>query len=209
MCAGPSRTESLIRGPLIPPEPLVQGRKRITAQAGNTFFPGQASGPADILQTDPTVMTVRYWLMKTEPGEFSYDDLTSRPDQTEHWDGVRNYQARNLMRDDMRVGDSVFFYHSNCDEPGIVGLARIVREAYPDHTAFDPDNKHYDPKSRPDQPTWFMVDVQAVRKLRRTITLTELKACPELDGLALIRRGNRLSVMPVSDKHWHFILGLE
>ena len=209
MCAGPSRTESLIRGPLIPPEPLVQGRKRITAQAGNTFFLVQAWGLADFLQTDPTVMTVRYWLMKTEPGEFSYDDLTSRPDQTEHWDGVRNYQARNLMRDDMRVGDSVFFYHSNCDEPGIIGLARIVREAYPDHTAFDPDDKHYDRKSRPDQPTWFMVDVQAVRKLRRTITLTELKACPELDGLALIRRGNRLSVMPVSDKHWHFILGLE
>lgn len=154
-------------------------------------------------------MTIRYWLMKSEPGEFSFDDLTHRPNQTEHWDGVRNYQARNMMRDDMRVGDHVFFYHSNCEEPGIVGLARIARKAYPDHTAFDPDNKHYDAKSRPDQPTWFMVDVQSVRKLNRTITLTELKACPELDGLALIRRGNRLSVMPVSDNHWQFILGLE
>ena len=154
-------------------------------------------------------MSVRYWLMKSEPGEFSFDDLTHRPNQTEHWDGVRNYQARNMMRHDMRVGDHVFFYHSNCEEPGIVGLARIAREAYPDHTAFDPDNKHYDPKSRPDQPTWFMVDVQAVRKLNRTITLTELRACPELEGLALIRRGNRLSVMPVSENHWQFILGLE
>ncbi len=154
-------------------------------------------------------MTARYWLMKSEPNAFSIDDLAQRPQQTEPWDGVRNYQARNMMRDDMKVGDRVFFYHSNCDEPGIVGLARIEREAYPDPTAFDPDHKHYDPKSRPEQPTWFMVDVRLERKLARTITLTELKQRPELDQLALVRRGNRLSVMPVSESEWHHILSLE
>jgi predicted RNA-binding protein with PUA-like domain len=150
-----------------------------------------------------------YWLMKSEPGEFSIDDLASRPDQTEHWDGVRNYQARNLMRDGMKVGNLAFFYHSNCAEPGIVGIARIAREAYPDHTAFDPLDPHFDPKSQPEQPTWCMVDVQFVRKLRRTITLAELKDRPELEGLALVRRGNRLSVMPVTAAQWQCILGLE
>lgn len=150
-----------------------------------------------------------YWLMKSEPGEFSIDDLALRPEKTEHWDGVRNYQARNLMRDGMNLGDLVFFYHSNCAEPGIVGIARVAREAYPDHTAFDPLDPHFDPKSRPDQPTWYMVDVVLVRKLKRTITLSELKGRPELEGFALVRRGNRLSVMPVSEPQWHYILGLE
>lgn len=152
---------------------------------------------------------MKYWLMKSEPGEFSIDDLERRPHQTEHWDGVRNYQARNMLRDEMRIGDLVFFYHSNCAQPGIVGVARIVREAYPDHTAFDPENPHYDPGSDPDKPRWFMVDVQFVRKLRRTIGLSELKDCPELHGFPLIRRGNRLSVMPVSEAQWNFILSLE
>ncbi len=151
---------------------------------------------------------MRYWLMKSEPSEFSIDDLAQRPHQTEPWDGVRNYQARNMMRDDMKVGDSIFFYHSNCDEPGIVGIARVTREAYPDSTAFDPLNKHFDPKSQPDNPAWVMVDVGFVRKLGRTITLAELKDRAELEGLALVRRGNRLSVMPVSETQWHFILGL-
>jgi predicted RNA-binding protein with PUA-like domain len=152
---------------------------------------------------------MNYWLLKSEPGEFSIDDLASRPAQTEHWDGVRNYQARNMIRDGMKVGDSVFFYHSNCEEPGIVGIARIVREAYADHTAFDPDDKHFDPRSKPDNPSWFMVDVQFVRKLKRCITLSELRDQPALDGLALIRRGNRLSVMPLTEEQWHFILELE
>ena len=152
---------------------------------------------------------MRYWLMKSEPGEFSIDDLAQRPGQTEHWDGVRNYQARNMMRDDMKVGDQVLFYHSNCDNPGVVGIAAISREAYPDHTAFDPQNKHYDSKSKQQAPRWFMVDVRFVRKLNRTISLSELKDRQELDGLALIRRGNRLSVMPVSGQQWHFILSLE
>jgi predicted RNA-binding protein with PUA-like domain len=147
--------------------------------------------------------------MKSEPGEFGIDDLASRPGQTEPWDGVRNYQARNMMRDEMRVGDPVFFYHSNCDTPGIVGIAEIAREAYPDPTAFDPAHKHFDPGSDPAKPRWLMVDVRLVRKLGRAITLAELKGRPELDGLALLRRGNRLSVMPVDAAMWESILALE
>jgi predicted RNA-binding protein with PUA-like domain len=152
---------------------------------------------------------MNYWLMKSEPGEFSIDDLEHRPHQIEHWDGVRNYQARNMMREGMKTGDLIFFYHSNCTQPAIVGIARIVREAYPDHTAFDPENPHYDPGSGPDKPRWFMVDVQFVRKLNRPIVLTELKDRPELSGLPLVRRGNRLSVMPVTEAQWNFILALE
>jgi predicted RNA-binding protein with PUA-like domain len=150
---------------------------------------------------------VNYWLMKSEPSDYSIDDLER--DRTEHWDGVRNYQARNLIRDQMRRGDQAFFYHSNCKEPGIVGIMSVVREAYPDFTAFDRQNPHYDPKSREDQPTWFMVDVGFERRLRRTITLTELKGCPELAEMPLLRKGNRLSVMPVTPSQWAFILGLE
>jgi len=152
---------------------------------------------------------MNHWLLKSEPGEFSIDDLKMRKDQTEHWDGVRNYQARNMMRDEMKPGDLAFFYHSNCDLPGIAGIAEIVRAAYPDHTAFDPTNKHYDPKSDRADPRWYMVDVRFVRKFARTIPLSELKACPELDGFALVRRGNRLSVMPVNKAQWDFILSLE
>jgi predicted RNA-binding protein with PUA-like domain len=152
-----------------------------------------------------------YWLMKSEPDAFGIDDLAARPGQTEPWDGVRNYQARNMMRDQMKPGDPVFFYHSNCKEPGIVGIAEVAREAYPDHTAFDPQAKYYDPKSDPDNPRWFMVDVRYVRHLKRTITLTELKAYADdaLAGLPLVRRGNRLSIMPVTAEQWEFILGLE
>ncbi|BBL58628.1 EVE domain-containing protein [Methylomonas koyamae] len=152
---------------------------------------------------------MRYWLMKSEPETFGIDDLCARPQQTEHWDGVRNYQARNMMRDEMKIGDQIFFYHSNCDEPGIVGIAEVTRESYPDFTAFDPDDKHFDPKSNPDKPTWFMVDVKFVRKLSRTISLRELKTKSELGELALLRRGNRLSIMPVSAEQWAFILALE
>ncbi|WP_347989206.1 EVE domain-containing protein [Methylomonas sp. AM2-LC] len=152
---------------------------------------------------------MQYWLMKSEPDAFGIDDLFQRPQQTEPWDGVRNYQARNMLRDEMKTGDQVFFYHSNCDEPGIVGIAQIVREGYPDHTAFDPDNKHFDPKSHPDKPSWYMVDVKFVRKLSRTISLRELKLKTELAELALLRRGNRLSIMPVNAEQWQFILALE
>lgn len=152
---------------------------------------------------------MQYWLMKSEPEAFSIDDLAGRPEQTEHWDGVRNYQARNMMRDEMKIGDPVFFYHSNCDLPGIVGIAEVAREGYPDFTAFDPDDKHFDPKSNPDKPTWFMVDVKFVRKLQRTISLQELKLQSALAELALVRRGNRLSIMPITSQQWDFILGLE
>lgn len=152
---------------------------------------------------------MNYWLVKSEPEEFSIDDLYRRPKRTEHWDGVRNYQARNFMRDGMKKGDRVFFYHSNCETPGIVGIAEVVREAYPDHTAFDPDDPHYDPKSDPDDPRWLMVDVKYVRKLKRTIPLSELKDNPALEDMALVRKGNRLSVMPVTEGQWQTILDME
>ncbi len=152
---------------------------------------------------------MNYWLIKSEPGEFSIDDLRGRPDQTEHWDGVRNYQARNMLRDEMKIGDLVFCYHSNCLEPGIAGIMEVCREGYPDFTAFDPQAKHYDPKSRTYNPSWFMVDIHFVRKLKRIISLHELKACPQLKDLALVRRGNRLSIMPVTEEQWQFILSLE
>ena len=152
-----------------------------------------------------------YWLMISEPDVFGIDHLKSRPQKTEPWDGVRNYQARNMMRDEMKKGDFAFFYHSNCDEPGIVGIMQIVKEGYPDHTAFNPEEKYFDPKSDPDNPRWYMVNVKYERQLKRTISLKELReyADRELNDLPLLRKGNRLSIMPVSESHWHFILSLE
>ena len=152
---------------------------------------------------------MNHWLMKSEPDVFGIEDLVRRPNKTEPWDGVRNYQARNMMRDDMKKGDLAFLYHSNCKEPGIAGIMKIVREGYPDHTAFDAKQKYFDPKSDPDNPRWYMVDVRHVRTLKRIITLTELKTHDELSELPLVRRGNRLSVMPISKTHWDFILSLE
>ena len=154
-------------------------------------------------------MATKYWLIKTEPGCFSIDDLAKAKNQTTHWDGVRNYQARNMMRDQMKKGDLIFFYHSSCKQPGIVGLATVVTEAYPDFTAFEVKNKYYDPKSDPNKPRWYMVDVQLVRKLKRNISLQELKEYKSLAGIPLLQRGNRLSVMPISKKQWDFILKLE
>lgn len=151
---------------------------------------------------------MNYWLMKSEPNEFSIDDLKQAAQQTDHWDGVRNYQARNMMRDEMKRGDQIFFYHSNCDEPGIVGIMQVVKQAYPDFTAFDPKDPHYDPKSDPENPRWVMVDVQFVRKFDRTITLKELKANEKLSDMPLVRRGNRLSVMPVTKTQWKIILAM-
>lgn len=150
-----------------------------------------------------------YWLMKSEPGEFSIDDLKARPSKTEPWDGVRNYQARNMIRDEMKPGDQVFFYHSACEEPGIVGIAKIAGKAYPDSTAFDPADKHFDPKSDRENPRWYLVDVKFVRKLTRTISLAELKEHGALAEMVLLRRGNRLSVMPVGKTDWDYILALE
>lgn len=150
------------------------------------------------------------WLLKTEPSAFSLDDLEGRPKKTEPWDGVRNYQARNFMRDRMKVGDKGFFYHSNCKTPGIVGIVSIASTGYPDPTQFDPDALHYDPKSRPEEPRWFLVDVHFERRTQRLISLAELRShADHLEGFPLIARGNRLSVMPVRAEHWKYILKLE
>jgi len=152
---------------------------------------------------------MNYWLLKSEPNTYSIDDLANEEKKRTSWDGVRNYQARNHMRD-MKNGDLCFFYHSSCPEPGIAGVVKIVRQAYPDHTAFDPDDHHYDPKSNPDDPRWFMVDVRIVRKFARIITLRELRkhAAKALSGMVLLRRGNRLSVTPVTKKQWDHIMSL-
>jgi len=150
---------------------------------------------------------MNYWLMKSEPESFSIDHLARAPLKTTCWDGVRNYQARNMLRDEMKRGDLAFFYHSNCEVPGIVGVVEIVTEGYPDHTAFDPEDHHFDPQSDPDNPRWFMVDVKLVRKFSRVISLRELKeqAGNKLSGFRLLAKGNRLSVMPVSAAHWKFV----
>jgi len=145
--------------------------------------------------------------MKSEPDAYGIDDL--KRDRREPWDGIRNYQARNMMRDDMQIGDKVFFYHSNCKDVGVVGVMKVASKPYPDPTQFDPESNYYDPKSNPDDPRWCLVDVQFVKKLSRTISLAEIKAHPGLDDMILVRKGNRLSIMPVSEDHWNLILGLE
>jgi predicted RNA-binding protein with PUA-like domain len=153
---------------------------------------------------------MNYWLIKSEPEEFSIDDLKNAPGKREHWDGIRNYQARNFIRDDMGKGDLAFFYHSNCRTPGIVGICEIVSDAYPDHTQFDSNSRYYDSGSSPDNPRWLMRDVKYRRKTKRLISLTELKEhADQLEEFPLIRRGNRLSIMPVSEAHWKYILSLE
>lgn len=152
---------------------------------------------------------MNYWLMKSEPDVFGIEHLKALPNKTDHWDGVRNYQARNMMRDEMKKGDKVFFYHSNCKPPAIVGIMEVVKEGYVDHTAFDPDQKYYDPKSNPDNPRWYMVDVKHVRDLKREIPLDELKQYTELADMKLVQKGNRLSIMPVTKEEWDFILSIE
>ncbi|MBW3567231.1 MAG: EVE domain-containing protein [Proteobacteria bacterium] len=149
---------------------------------------------------------MKYWLMKSEPDEFGIEDLKRRPGRTEPWDGVRNYQARNFMRDEMAVGDRVFFYHSNCKQPGIVGIMKVIREAYPDHTAFDPDDPHFDPKSNPGKPRWDMVDVAFVERFTGTIGLAEMRAVKGLQEMLVLRKGNRLSITPVSRQEWNTVV---
>ncbi|KAF9155159.1 hypothetical protein BG015_010862 [Linnemannia schmuckeri] len=153
---------------------------------------------------------ISVWLMKSEPDTFSIDDLINSKDSTSHWDGVRNHEAKNLMKNSMKVGDQVLFYHSNTKAPGIVAMAKIAREAYPDHTAFDPKSDYYDNKSSKDDPRWFMVDVKYERKLKRVLTLKELQQYKdkELSQMKLLNRG-RLSVQPVSDSEMKFIMELE
>ena len=153
-------------------------------------------------------MSRRYWLVKSEPDCFSFDDLWSAPDRTTHWDGVRNYQARNLLRDEMKRGDRVLFYHSSCEPPAVVGVAEVVREGYPDVTAFDPAHEHFDPKSRESEPTWMMVDLRAVERFRRPVTLAELRGAPGLERMALLQKGSRLSVQPVRPEEWEVVVTL-
>ena len=154
---------------------------------------------------------MNYWLLKSEPDSFSIDALGKAPKQTTTWDGVRNFQARNMLRDSMKKGDLAFFYHSSCDVPGIAGIVSVVREGYPDVTAFDPKHHHYDADSNKEAPRWFVVELKLKRKLKRAITLDELRkyADKKLKDFVLLRRGNRLSVMPVSKQDWDFVLGLE
>ena len=150
---------------------------------------------------------MRYWLMKSEPSDVSIDDLANMPGQTVDWYGVRNYQARNFMRDQMKLGDQAFFYHSNCDVPGIAGIVEISKLAYPDRFQFEQGHKYFDPKSTPENPRWLNVDVKLVRKTR-LLSLKELRSYPELASLRILQRGNRLSITPVDPREWEFILGL-
>ncbi len=148
----------------------------------------------------------KYWLFKSEPNAYSFSNLLHEPGQTAEWDGVRNYQARNFIRDDMKVGDGILFYHSSTGSPAVVGTARVVREAYPDDTAWDPKSIHFDPKSTPDNPIWYMVDVRAEKEFSRQVTLSEIKLTPKLQNMMLVRRGVRLSILPISKDEWEEII---
>ena len=145
---------------------------------------------------------VRYWLMKSEPHVYPFSQLVE--DGSTHWDGVRNYQARNMMRDDLKLGDMVLFYHSNTKPPHVAGIARVSREGYPDHTSWDPDSKYYDEKSSPDNPRWIMVDIEAIQEMEK-VSLVDIKANPNLDGMPLVQKGQRLSVQPVSKEQYEEI----
>ena len=147
----------------------------------------------------------RYWLLKTEPTSFSFDDLMKAPSRTTSWDGVRNYQARNMLRDEIKPGDMVFVYHSSSDPTGIAGIAEVVRGGYPDPTALDPKDHHYDPKSKADAPSWYLVDIRGVKALPRLITLDELRKVQGLEKMVLLQRGSRLSVQPVRAEEWDII----
>jgi len=152
---------------------------------------------------------MNYWLMKSEPTTYGIDNLFKLPSRTDHWEGVRNYQARNFMRDNMKLHDQAFFYHSNCEIPGIVGIMEIVRESHPDLTALDLNSQYYDPKSTPENPRWAMVSVRFLEKFKNTISLSLLKTCSELQNMTLLKPGNRLSITPVTEKEWAFILSLK
>ena len=181
-----------------------KGAKQAGGKGGTT-----ASPPAARSWSLPRVVRAegerRYWLLKTEPDVFSFDDLRRAPGATTYWDGVRNFQARNYLRDELRLGDGVLIYHSGIDEPAIAGIAEVVREGYPDHTAFDPDDAHFDPKSDRSSPTWMMVDVRAVAPVNEPISLGTLRATPSLADMILLQRGSRLSVQPVSASEWETI----
>lgn len=148
---------------------------------------------------------MKYWLMKTEPGTFSFEDLQKSKNKTTQWEGVRNYQARNFMRDDMKIGDGILFYHSVVKPMAVMGIAKVSREAYPDHFAFDSKSSYHDPKSSKENPCWFMVDIQYVRSFNPPLTLEEMKNIKGLKNMELLKKGNRLSIQPVSEKEWNLI----
>lgn len=147
-----------------------------------------------------------YWLFKTEPFKFSFEDLKNSPEQTTTWDGIRNYQARNYLRDTVKIGDLVLFYHSRCDPPGIVGIAEVIQEAYPDYTAWEPKSDYYDPKSSSENPRWLMVDVQYRKDFPKMVTLRDMKEQPELEEMLVIKRGQRLSIQPVESNHFDQVI---
>jgi predicted RNA-binding protein with PUA-like domain len=149
---------------------------------------------------------VNYWLFKSEPSVFSIDDLESAPKKTTCWDGVRNFQARNFLRDSIKNGDLVFFYHSNCDPSAIVGVAEVIKEGYPDTTAFDAKDPHYDPKSKKEDPTWYMVDIRYKETFARALDLHELKEVPSLKNMVLLQKGSRLSIQPVTEEEWKTVI---
>jgi predicted RNA-binding protein with PUA-like domain len=149
---------------------------------------------------------MQYWLFKTEPDAFSIDDLANIPDQTEHWDGIRNYQARNYLRDNVKLGDQVFIYHSSCKNVGIVGLAEVVKEGYVDHTQFEPESKYYDSKSMKDKPKWIMVDIQFKQKFTQMLPLKQIKNMVKISEIELIKKGSRLSIMPVNKNEFQKLL---
>ena len=149
-----------------------------------------------------------YWLLKTEPESFSIQDLASAPERTTSWDGVRNYQARNFLRDQVKLGDRVLVYHSSTNEPAVVGTASVVRESYPDHTAYDKKDDHYDPASKPDSPRWFMVDIRLEQLFKQPLPLSQLRTIPALKNMELLRKGSRLSVQPVRKSEFDTILKL-
>ena len=151
---------------------------------------------------------MNYWLAKTEPNTYSWDDLKKEKGKRTTWEGIRNYRVRNLIRDDIKLDDFVFIYHSVVKPMSIMGIAKVVREAYPDHFAFDSSHKYFDPKSNPDNPAWLMFDIQAVQEFDQPVTMEELKEHPALNGMALLKKGNRMSVQSVTEKEWNYILGL-
>ena len=151
-------------------------------------------------------MAKKYWLFKSEQNDFSWEDLKKAKNKTTFWDGVRNYQARNFLRDDIKKSDGVLFYHSNADPLAVIGHCEVVKKGYPDHTQFDPNDKHFDPKADEENPTWFMVDIRLKEEFINPVTLDQIKANPKLKNMRLIQRGNRLSVMPVTKNEWDEIL---
>jgi predicted RNA-binding protein with PUA-like domain len=185
------------------PAPKKPAAKRAAAKRVPKSMPYDQGKWAHVFARQPGER--RYWLVKSEPDVFSYADLEAAPGRTTCWDSVRNTGARNFLRDGMQVGDLAFYYHSNAEPSAIVGICEVVRAGYPDHTAFDPRHPYFDPDSDPAHPTWFMVDVRAVRPLARPVTLADVKAEPALQDMALVRVG-RLSVVPVTEAEWHVVL---